>query len=63
MHGPKNNFNKFKKILNVEIFSKASPTSHNTEVFSVNKLEWLPLEWQQNNKTTFFELRIKIYTY
>ena len=63
MYGPKNNFNKFKKNLNVEIFSIASPTSHNTEVSSVNMLEWRPLEWQQNNKTTFFELRIKIYTY
>ena len=33
LYGPKNRFNKFKKILNVEIFSIASPTSCNIEEF------------------------------
>ena len=33
IHGPKNNYSKFKKNLNVEIFSIASPTPSNIEEF------------------------------
>ena len=32
IYGPKDNRNKFKKDMNVEIFSITSPTSHNTLV-------------------------------
>ena len=39
IYGPLNKFNKFKKNLNVEIFSITSPTSLNMEVSWVNMLE------------------------
>ena len=36
IYGPKNNFEKFKKNLDVEIFSITSSISYNCEVFCMN---------------------------